>query len=584
MTLEKDQKQAFSRKLSIVSASVLLVFCLIVTIQAVWTHDLAIKRGEVIANRLTKIESENLELSFNTIRMALKGEAEKYYYNSLFSKSIKEEMELDFKKMVETTPQIGAITISDAEGNIVIAAAKNKFQSLIKPNANIGSEDFFKYHKKNSSQAGSTRGEMVSVLKSDELVSQKLVVISYPIYKFDGSFDGVITVTVDIQYFFEFFESMEIGDKIGMGIVIKKDQVIKAEGEQRPQLEYASIIANDQNLKGKNLNEISVHQIKVEGKDYLMSFKKLHRLPIVISLAFDEEELLTGWRNDRMTDLVFLILFTVFGGVLFSLILAMAKQIQRAEESEKRALLANQAKSEFFAKMSHELRTPLNAIIGFSEMIDNGYFGPLSNKKQQERVHDINLCGNHLLQLINDILDYSKGEAGKLEIREGEVVIARVVEDSLRMVRERAKKKNQQLDINVASDLPGILADERKIKQILLNLLSNATKFTPENGKIEVRAFLNDKSEVEISVKDSGIGIPPEDIPVALSVFGQVKNRANPEEEGTGLGLPLCKMLTELHGGKFVLESELGKWTKATVIIPPSRVIDRKIKKSATAS
>jgi signal transduction histidine kinase len=162
------------------------------------------------------------------------------------------------------------------------------------------------------------------------------------------------------------------------------------------------------------------------------------------------------------------------------------------------------------------------------------------------------------------------------------VVIAKVIEDSLRMVREKAKKKNLHLDVEVANDLPGVLADERKVKQILLNLLSNATKFTPDNGKVSLKAFLNDKSEIEISVTDTGIGIPAEDIPVALSVFGQVKNRAAPEEEGTGLGLPLCKMLTELHGGKFTLESELGKWTRATVLIPASRVIDRKIKKAVT--
>jgi signal transduction histidine kinase len=226
--------------------------------------------------------------------------------------------------------------------------------------------------------------------------------------------------------------------------------------------------------------------------------------------------------------------------------------------------------------MSHELRTPLNAIIGFSEMIENGYFGPLNNKKQQERMRDINLCGNHLLQLINDILDYTKGEAGKLEIHESEVSIPKIVEEAAKMLREKARRKNIELNVNVAADLSKVLVDERKIKQVFINLISNAVKFTLNGGSVSVDVFINKKGEIEASVTDTGIGIPQDDIPTALSVFGQVRNRHLIEEEGTGLGLPLCKMLSELHGGIFHLESEVGVGTKATFTIPVARIIAKK--------
>jgi len=386
-------------------------------------------------------------------------------------------------------------------------------------------------------------------------------------------------VAVDADYFFNFFRSIEIGDKIGMGIIIDNGQIVLAQGSNRPQIDLMKVIHDDKELEKADLTKMQVKRVALDGRDYIVSFKKLDNMPVLVSLMFDEEEILASWRSDRMNDLVFLILFTVFGVVLFSLILAMAKQIQRSEESERRALLANQAKSEFFAKMSHELRTPLNAIIGFSEMIDSGYFGPLNNKKQQERIHDINLCGNHLLQLINDILDYSKGEAGKLEIRESEVVFNKVVDESVRMIREKAKHKDLNLSVDMAPNLPKLIADEKKLKQVLLNLLSNSVKFTKQGGTIRLTAVLNKANELEVHVIDSGIGIPEEDIPVALSVFGQVKNRHEVEEEGTGLGLPLSKMLIELHGGRFLLQSELGKGTDAGFILPQSRVVSKKGRK-----
>lgn len=570
-------KTSFSRKLGIISIAVLLIFCMIVTIQAVWTHDIALERGKLIAERLTRIESDHIELTFNSVNLTLKGEAERYYYNSLFGKPSYDQVEEEFKKWVVETPQSAWILITDDKGNVPIIGSRPAYKKWAETKKNLSQESFFQYHKDNSPRIDSPQALSISINNVDK----NLIILSRPIYGFEGNFAGIIAVAVDADYFFNFFRSIEIGDKIGMGIIINNGQIILAQGQNRPQVDLMEVIHNDLSLKGADLKKMVVKRVKLNGRDYIISFEQLQKMPVLVSLMFDEEEILASWRSDRMNDLVFLILFTVFGVVLFSLILAMAKQIQRSEESERRALLANQAKSEFFAKMSHELRTPLNAIIGFSEMIDSGYFGPLNNKKQQERIHDINLCGNHLLQLINDILDYSKGEAGKLELRETEVILGKVADESLRMVREKAKAKNLNLVMELEPNLPKILADEKKIKQVLLNLLSNSVKFTKDGGTIRLTGAVNQMGELEIHVVDTGIGIPEEDIPVALSVFGQVKNRHEIEEEGTGLGLPLSKMLIELHGGRFLLNSELGKGTNAGFTLPTSRVISRKVRKKA---
>lgn len=569
----RTYKTLFTRKLAISSALILLIFCIVVAIQATMTHEAAVKQGKQIAERLTQIQTDHIELTISEVNLTLKAEAKHYYYNSLSQRPLVESEEESFRNWVSATPPVAWVMMTDADGNMQMIVSKKSYEKYAKGITTIKDEGFFKFHQKN--HALTAQNDSIVISTMNRIKDKKIIVISQPLYKYDGSFAGVLAASIDADYFFNFFRTIEIGKSITMGIMLDKRQLVLSGGERTmDEKDFAHILQAPEFMPEK-LTEITVRTKESGGNEYLVAAKKINTMNGVITLAFDRDEILENWRADRMTDLIFLILFTMFGAVLFSLILAMSKQIQKAEESEKNALLANQAKSEFLAKMSHELRTPLNAIIGFSEMIESGYFGPLNNAKQQERMHDINLCGTHLLQLINDILDYTKGEAGKLEIHESEFQLARVAEEATKMLREKAKRKNITISNNVPQDLPRILADERKIKQIMINLLSNAAKFTPNGGEVNIDAFVNKKGDIEISVRDTGIGIPSEEIPNALSVFGQVRNRSM-EEEGTGLGLPLCKMLTELHGGVFYLESEVGVGTTAGFTIPTARVISRK--------
>jgi len=273
-----------------------------------------------------------------------------------------------------------------------------------------------------------------------------------------------------------------------------------------------------------------------------------------------------------VNDVIFLAIFAMFVLVISFFAIAIAKQMGRVQRSEKAAVMASQAKSDFLANMSHELRTPLNAIIGFSEMLETGYFGRV-NDKQKERVHDINFCGTHLLELINDILEFSKGEAGKIELRSEKISLPQIIKDTVRIFAEKANKDGIMITANVPDKFPSIMADERKIKQILMNLISNSVKFTNKNDSIEVACGIDAESNVFITTVDTGIGIPEEDIPKALSAFGQVHD--DPAIGGTGLGLPLCKMFAELHGGYLLLQSIEGVGTKVTITLPASRVVGK---------
>lgn len=229
---------------------------------------------------------------------------------------------------------------------------------------------------------------------------------------------------------------------------------------------------------------------------------------------------------------------------------------------------ANRHKSEFLAAMSHELRTPLNAVLGFSEILLQRMFGPL-NEKQEEYLRDIRESGAHLLSLINDILDLSKVEAGRMELEVTVFDLPQAITNALILVRERAMRHELILNVVIDAGVATIKADERKIKQILLNLLSNAIKFTPEGGRITVQATPRN-GYVEVSVRDTGIGIAPEDQGAVFEEFRQVGSSAA-KQEGTGLGLALCRKFIELHGGKIWVDSEVGTGSAFIFALPVTR-------------
>ena len=240
--------------------------------------------------------------------------------------------------------------------------------------------------------------------------------------------------------------------------------------------------------------------------------------------------------------------------------------------AKEEAELANRAKSEFLANMSHELRTPLNAIIGFSDLAKRQQFGPLSAKYLQYMA-DIHDSGQHLLDVINDILDLSKIEAGLHELDETRADIAQIINSCLALVAERADDNALTLARELPVEMPLILADKRKVKQVLLNLLSNAVKFSMPGGTITVSAAVDRRTGTTIVVRDQGIGMEPADIPIALEPFRQVDGALSRKFEGTGLGLPLAKALMELHGGGLELESTPGVGTAAILRFPAYRII-----------
>lgn len=253
------------------------------------------------------------------------------------------------------------------------------------------------------------------------------------------------------------------------------------------------------------------------------------------------------------------------------------EQLQRSEKNLKiardQAEAANLAKTEFLATMSHELRTPLNAIIGFSEIMRTDILGPAGSAKYRDYANDIHESGKHLLDLINDILDLSKVESGMDELCEEDIEVPELTRSVWRLVQQRAQKQDVRLILELPETLPPLRADLRKLKQILVNLMSNAIKFTEAGGKVSLTVSCREDSAYVFQITDTGIGIAAEDIPKALSQFGQVDSTLSRQHEGTGLGLPLTKALVELHGGSLELQSQPGVGTTVTVRFPTERIL-----------
>jgi two-component system cell cycle sensor histidine kinase PleC len=237
--------------------------------------------------------------------------------------------------------------------------------------------------------------------------------------------------------------------------------------------------------------------------------------------------------------------------------------IKRAE-----AEAANASKTAFLANMSHELRTPLNAILGFSEIIARECLGPVGSPRYKEYAGDIHNSGTHLLSLINDLLDVAKIEAGRMEIEPHMIETQRALESALKFVGVKARERNQVLTISVDQSAAILYADERALKQIVINLASNSVKFTQDGGQIDVSVKRNATGDFELVVADNGPGIPKERIDRIFKPFAQVDNRYDRQAGGTGLGLALVRGLTELHGGRAWIESDPGRGTRAIVVLP----------------
>ncbi len=552
------------RKLIGFSVFVMLCFCLIVGWQAWSSYRVSLGEARENATRVARTLADHAELTFLSVDLSLRRAVERQYFNTLFGGNLPEYMEHNFRMWVDELPQISAMMLINEKGYVEASAYDEGFENFVVAAKSVKGEES---DDTDGMAQDSNFYFTAGFLKDDP--EREIIIMSRKLNKLDGSYGGIVMAAINPDYFVDFFDAIVQGDYHVMRMALT-DGTIMVEGPNPQQVgkQLGSVLSNQ--LQATTVHEFITEQADVDGENKLISSTQLASFPASIAIVLDSRDYLAFWQSNQLQEILFLAIFLLFGTALSLFAVTLEQQIKRVQESEASAVLASQSKSEFLANVSHEFRTPLNAIIGFSEMLMSEYYGALK-ENQKERLKDIYLCGNHLLHLINDILEFSKGEAGKLELREGVVDMRDLLDESARIMREKMNQKQLTLTTTVDEAHPWIHGDARKLRQVLLNLLSNALKFTPEGGSIHMEAGLRQDGRMRIRVRDTGIGMAEADIPKALSVFGQAHR--NQSLEGTGLGLPLCKIFSELHGGSLSLQSQLGKGTTVDIILPRRRVL-----------
>lgn len=565
-----NKKLPLARALIIFSCIIIALNCVIITYRAVSGYEKTIEAGKADAERLINILSDHVELTFLAADLTLRRAAERQYFNALFGNNLNEDTYNNFMVWVNETPQISGMLLADENGAVKLIYRKKGYETWFEGKESIADKEVFSVHKEPSDS------DLFFDVSHDKWISDSgLVMMSRKLNKINGTFGGIVLALIDNKYLAGFFNSVATNKNMKMALIYEAgaENKLLINMLDSSEVNFVSGLVNKAGSGPKT--SVAVSRDNPDGRFRIYAVKSIPSMHVTISTVMYGGDIFQEWHTDRIHDFIVLVIFSAFAGTICFFAATMSRQMRKVEQSEATAVMASQAKSEFLANMSHELRTPLNAIIGFSEMMEGGYFGPM-NEKQQDRMKDVILCGRHLLELINDILEFSKGEAGRLELRENQVEITKVVEEVMRIFAEKAKAEEIKISVNIPDNLPKIAGDERKIKQILLNLVSNSLKFTAKGGSIYINAFVGADGNFLLTVADTGIGIAEEDIPKALSVFGQVHNQiytGGGHEGGTGLGLPLCKMFTELHGGKLKLESLQGVGTKVSIILPATRII-----------
>ena len=485
------------------------------------------------------------------------------------------EIQMLVAERVRQSPQITGLMVVGPDGHVRFSAGQ-----VPKSSSDVSGARYFVL----------TRGSAgIQLLVGDPVghgaVGKPAVFATRRVTRPDGAFAGVVAATLSTDYVQRFLSTLHVGRQglIGLQTIDGTMLVRQPYQEDAVGRNFGSNPLFTQWLPWASSGVFPM-QYESDGLWRIVGYQRVEKLPLVVHVALSQDEAMASWRRTTMwqvgVGIVILVLAAITAFALHRQLQGrmrahgqLSETVRELERARIAAEESSRVKSQFMANMSHELRTPLNAVIGYSEMLIEDFEAGAGKQAHIADLRRINGAGQHLLGLIDDVLDISEIEVGRLELHDAAIDLARLIDDCHELIADRVASGGLSLAIELPGDLPVLLGDERRLKQIVLNLLSNAVKFTPIGGRIVLSIASLAKGGIALAVRDTGIGMKPEEIPIALEPFRQVDGDLNRRYGGTGLGLPLARTLVELHGGSLTIDSAPGEGTTITVVLPADRVI-----------
>jgi signal transduction histidine kinase len=552
--------------LRLVTLSTIALTLIVAATSIWWLHTLNRANTERELTNLSLILSEHVDRSMQTIDLVLAQFEDRMLAMNLKEAPDQLRMHLALNDIARSLPQVQSIAIFDDTGNVLVNSGE--YPAVQRNIAN--SEPFA------TLQAGTGKSPHLSLTPSSDESNERVLTVNRKFVKPGGGFGGIFEVTLELEYFADFFASIELGQNTA-ATMLRSDGILLLRSPPDPKAvggDFSMTPIFTKVLDESNFG-LTWHKSPVDHVWRFVAARRLESAPLVIVLSISSGSAMASWREQAIIVALGAIVTIMF---LIWLSKIATKQLQQRERRTRQALEAaneaSRAKSSFLGVMSHELRTPLNAIIGFSDVIARQTFGPLSNDRYLDYVQDINQSGRNLLGLINQILDLSRIEAGKHETRIEGLTLAGVWQPIANEMAAAAAAKNIGLLLQPTGADLVFAGESQAMMQILSNLVSNAVKFTPEGGTISVYAADDPASHgIVVSVRDTGRGIPADRLIDVLQPFVQISDSYSRETGGVGLGLSICKSLTEAMGGRLSIESEVGKGT--TVHVNMRRWVER---------
>ncbi|WP_374366918.1 ATP-binding protein [Dongia sp.] len=552
--------------LRLVTLSTISLTVIVAAVSIWWLYTLNRDNAKRELTNLSLVISEHVNRAMKTVELVLQQSSDRMRSRDTAFPTDRLDLHLAIQDMARSLAFVRTIAIFDADGNATVTSREYRVTSH-----NIADREYFQKLK-----SGEVKDIYVSLPTQSATTGERAILVSRPIKNPDGSFGGIVRIGLETDYFEHFFASIDIGPDTAVTL-IRGDGILLLRSPPNPAIIGQNLADTPvfKQLLVDNAFGLTWHESPVDHLWRYVAARRLPDFPMVVILSVSGSSVMANWREQAIIIALGAAVTIVF---LLWLSRIATKQLQQRERRTRQALEAaneaSRAKSSFLGVMSHELRTPLNAIIGFSDVISRETFGPIANQKYLDYVNDINQSGRNLLGLINQILDLSRIEAGKHEMRIEGITLAEVWQPIANEMAAAAAAKNIHLSLRSAGSDLVFAGESRAMMQIISNLVSNAVKFTPEGGEITVWAEEDPATHgVLVAVADTGRGIPADRLVDVLQPFVQISDSYSRETGGVGLGLSICKSLAEAMGGRLSIASQVGKGT--TVQINLRRWVER---------